>query len=136
MRLFVIAVAVACCLFVILRYIVSPADVSELSSLVNLRTESAPDESRLRFHGRIGSGFKYVQSLTSTVEGTAIVVTIKSNLPILAGWNVSSSFDQTLEIPANVTEVRVGETREVMWSRGDCPKRFMRHDGWHCEGNL
>jgi hypothetical protein len=132
MRLAVIAFIVACAPYAVLRYIVSPASVSGLGSLVALSTESTPDESRLRFHGKIGSGVMYVESVTTSVEGSAIIVTIKSNLPFLAGWHSTPYFDHTLEIPPSVSEVRVGERRHVMWRRGDCHKRYQSYDGWHC----
>ncbi|HMG06363.1 MAG TPA: hypothetical protein VK581_12965 [Chthoniobacterales bacterium] len=131
MRLAVIAVVLACILYTIGHY--AAPEVFQSGSLISLRTESTADESRVRVHGMIGSGFRYVQSVDVWRDGSAMLMTIKGNLPILAGLQLTPWLDKTVEIPAGVTEIRVAPNRDVIWRRGDCRKRLQSYDGWHCE---
>ena len=119
-----------------LRYssvVLSPPSVSELGSFAELRTAATPDESQLRVRGRIGSAVMYVESVRSSLEGSATVLSVRSNFPFLAGWHFTPYFDYTLEIPPGVSEVRIGPSRAVLWRRGDCRRRYQSHDGWHCD---
>jgi hypothetical protein len=119
-----------------LRYVWMPGEIWEPDSLIDLKTETTPDQSRVRVQGRLISGIQFIQSVSTTTEASAMLLTVKGNLPLLAGLHFGPRFDATFAVPANVHQIQVGNRRGVLWRRGDCLKRFQDHNSiWHCEGN-
>ena len=106
----------------------------DLHNLIDLRTDSTPDQTRVRIQGSLYSGIQCVQSIRVARVGSALLLTIEGNLPYLAGRHASPLFDSTFDIPEGVNEIQVGTKREILWRRGDCLKRFQDHGGkWHCD---
>jgi hypothetical protein len=131
MRLVVIAAVIACIFFFAGRALFR--EPFGVGSLVDLRTRSTPDETQLRVSGKIGSGVKYVESITPSRDGGAIRLTITGNLGFFILGGHTPYFDRTFDVPADVTEVRTGPRGEIMWRRGDCHSRYQSYDGWHCD---
>jgi hypothetical protein len=131
MRLVLIA-GVSACIFFLVGRAVFREDFG-VGSLVDLRTQSTPDETRLRISGKLGSGVKYLESISSSREGSAVLLTIAGNLSLFVLHYHTPYFDRTFDIPADVSEVRAGRRREIIWRRGDCHNRYQSYDGWHCD---
>ena len=131
MRLVIIAAVIAVIVFFLGR--AAFREDFGVGSLVDLRTQSTPDENRLRVSGRIGSGFKYLEGIRASRDGSAIVLAVTGNLQFFILRDHTASFDRTFDIPADVSEVRAGRSREIMWRRGDCYNRYQSYDGWHCD---
>ena len=106
-----------------------------LSSLIDVRTESNPEHTRVRVRGRLNSGSFCVTKVTGKKDGTALLLLIDSTLPFGADLHRTSSFDATFEIPKGVTVIRLGSKKgDVLWQYNDCLKRFLdRSAKWHCD---
>ena len=130
----ILGVLITLCIFiVVVRLLWLRGEDYDLDALfdmnVDITSQAAPSRSHIR--GRLLSGVEFRQSVNESTEGRLLLVTVKGNLPLLAGFHFGPEFDATFDIPDGVDEIRIGVNRALLWKRGDALHRFRdRYGVW------